>query len=597
MPAAAVLLPAAALALLAPGGDEPHVRVQLLDNPRFDEPLPERDFGSAPVPIPWWRATLGAQQLERRGDAVWINVADGLAAEQPVAAYEPTACRTRLRGRVCGRGRLTISDGTGASAVRDFDAPAEAGQSFELELGTLEPFASTPPVPRLLVRLEALENGTARWTDLEAWVELPCPSEAALRAEILGHLDWLFGEWTARALDDLGPRATGFACRYFDVVTGEPAGVGAGGLSTLFVLLLDALEVEERPAWRATFERFLDDFFALCFHPLTGLPCGWDVSEDLVVGSHPREVHAVLRFLLDLSERGPAAYRARALERALALGEHVLAAGVLPDGLVAPGYRPSDGSPSVAYPPLRQLDVPAQLARLGAISGDGRFTRAARAALATLEYTHFWPGTWGAIDPGFDDNYGHFGARALVMWRAHPENAAFRRIARGGLEHYAPLWRDALRLGGNVAADQVRCWEIAAQVAELAPEMRGEVAGLLRAAVRSHFKGEQYGNGAWGDVTIFGFDPRPDLQVGDFTGVPQNLVNGIAIAYEDRLGLRSDGLRAMFTAVMRSSVATYRRPYGYLSTRSEHSDRNPGGGALRFMPGLVEMLRKLSRPG
>ena len=130
-------------------------------------------------------------------------------------------------------------------------------------------------------------------------------------------------------------------------------------------------------------------------------------------------------------------------------------------------------------------------------------------------------------------------------------------------------------------------------MARLEPAEASRVADLLRAAVRSHFKGEQYGNGAWGDVTIFGFDPRADLQVGDFTGVPQNLLAGLAIAYDGELGLRTSELRAMFTTVLRSSVAEYRRPYGFLSTRSEHSGINPGGGALRFAPGLVEMLGKL----
>ena len=44
--------------------------------------------------------------------------------------------------------------------------------------------------------------------------------------------------------------------------------------------------------------------------------------------------------------------------------------------------------------------------------------------------------------------------------------------------------------------------------------------------------GEQYGNGAWGDVTIFGFSPKVSgMQVGDFTGAPQILLHGLASIY------------------------------------------------------------------
>ena len=49
---------------------------------------------------------------------------------------------------------------------------------------------------------------------------------------------------------------------------------------------------------------------------------------------------------------------------------------------------------------------------------------------------------------------------------------------------------------------------IAVRVAHLEPELRGTIAERVRAAVRVHFKGQQYAGGAWGDVTIFRFDPE-----------------------------------------------------------------------------------------
>jgi hypothetical protein len=107
-----------------------------------------------------------------------------------------------------------------------------------------------------------------------------------------------------------------------------------------------------------------------------------------------------------------------------------------------------------------------------------------------------------------------------------------------GWRHYEPIWVDALTLGGNVAADQVRCWNLLGDVVKLAPGEKDSIARMLHRASRSHFKGEQYDNGAWGDVTVFRFGPRTGLEVGDYPGAPQNLLNGLATIYTDELGNR-----------------------------------------------------------
>ena len=52
------------------------------------------------------------------------------------------------------------------------------------------------------------------------------------------------------------------------------------------------------------------------------------------------EIGQPLRFLLDLAERGPTSLRHRALEAAARIGEQVVLRGVMPDGVVAPVYRP-----------------------------------------------------------------------------------------------------------------------------------------------------------------------------------------------------------------------------------------------------------------
>jgi len=140
----------------------------------------------------------------------------------------------------------------------------------------------------------------------------------------------------------------------------------------------------------------------------------------------------------------------------------------------------------------------------------------------------------------------------------------------------------------------VRCWNLLGDVVKLEPSEKESISGLLRMAARSHFKGEQYGNGAWGDVTFVAFDPQFDLAVGDLPGLPANLLKGLALAYDDALGLRGDETRARFAAVLRSTVATYRRPHGFLSTIHEMPGHNSAIGSLRLLPGLVGMLEALS---
>jgi hypothetical protein len=412
-----------------------------------------------------------------------------------------------------------------------------------------------------------------------------------LRLEVIGLLDEIFALWREHVIDP----QTGFACYAHDVVTGERLAVRDGILSPAFEVLFRALACHEDPEWRAMLELFLEGWFTRCFHPETGLPRSWDLDTASGRDDKPLEIHSILDFLLELSLHGPPRWRAEAGERLRVIGEHVLARGAMPDGQVAAGYVPASGEPVLGYSPLRRFDVPAPLARLGALDGDERYLALARDAVVEFEYTWLWPGTWQAIDPGFDDDYGHYAERALTMSRAWPAEPSLRRVVRGGYDYYAPLWRDALRLGGNIAADQVRGWTIFAGLAELEPELRPEVRALLRSAQRVHFKGEQYENGAWGDVTIFGFDPKAGLQVGDLPGMPQNLLQGLASNYTAELGLRDDETRAMFTAVLRSSREQYRQPYGYLVTRAARAGSNPGGGSFRLAVPLADMLEALSR--
>ncbi|HUR28302.1 MAG TPA: hypothetical protein VM509_08945, partial [Planctomycetota bacterium] len=142
-------------------------------------------------------------------------------------------------------------------------------------------------------------------------------------------------------------------------------------------------------------------------------------------------------------------------------------------------------------------------------------------------------------------------------------------------------------------ADQTRCWEFLLRYAELVPSARATIEPLLRAAVRAHFKGEQYDDGAWGDMTFADFSMRT-LNVGDASGCPVNLLKGLATMYRKGSALRTDATRAMFTAVLRSSQEHYQRKYGWLSTREERRGENPAGAELGVLLAAAEMLRNLS---
>ncbi len=595
------LLVVAGLAALAASGAVAQapaagVHVGLLDNGDFREELPGALDSAGIERIPWWITTRGAPQLEQAEGSAGERVLSTHRedrARQPIAAFAPLVSELRVSGRVHGRGEVSLFDGREGRATIAVGEEGGDAREFALTGRDFEAALGRPLVPRLVLELSSSWPEGARWSALDVQVMLPSLDESALGARIESELAWIFATFLERSTDEEGPRATAFITHAFDVVSGERLADFAGGFSPLYQLMLPALEARERPDWRAAFERHLADLFDLALHPDTGLPRAWNGAEDVPDDEGYVEIAGPLAFLLDLAERGPEAFRERARASALAIGETVLARGVLPDGNVAPRYRPRDAQPDTSVPHIRALKLPAQLARLAALTGDHRFVAAAEEALARFEYTHFWPGSWIEIDPGFDDEYGNFGACAVEILRAFPGHPIARRIAVGGWEHYAPSWRDALRLGGNVAADQVRCWKVGMDLAELEGFDALRASGILRAAVRSHFKGQQYGDGAWGDVTVYGFDPKDNLQVGDLPGLPQNLMQGLAFVYDERVDLGGRETLALYAAVLESSIAAYRRPYGYLATRRELKGRNLPYGSLRMAAGLVEMLRRL----
>lgn len=600
---------------LDPAG-EPVTRLSVLSNGDFLEPTPQVQQVGGGRRVPWWRTSGGTDQLVATADLLELGALITSVAEwarQPFPADLPRASEISVTGQIAGRGVVVLHgsriepDGSIGPRVEVGlevgveDRPRgnrQVGFSgfvpFELTVARFEEQCGHGLCPRFELELRAGADEACVWRELEVLAPFPCPSEESLRAEIIAELEWIFGLWFELARDGEGPDQTAFLARAFDVVTGEPLLAVDGGHNVFFDLLFAASRVTGHEEWTAAFGRFLDDLFARSFHPDTGLPRLWDCATDQPKDDQAVEISTWLSFLCDLVEHGSEADQARALAAAQRIGEAVLRFGTQPDGGVAAKYRPRDGRIDLGVHHLRRLDVPAQIARLARLTSDERLLAAARDATAAVEYTHYWPGSWAEIDPGFDDDYGHYGRRASVMWEAWPDEPLFRRIARGGFTHYEQMWRNAMRLGGNIAADQIRCWRTVARIGRVEPELLPRIAPLLDMAVFAHFQGEQYGNGSWGDVTIFGFDPRDHLQVGDLPGVPQNLLHGVGHLYgrglEQHGGPSPELLRSVMTATLRASRRSFRRPYGYLSTRFESTGHNYSRGSVALAVGLVEML-------
>ena len=570
------------------------LRLDVLRNGGFERHAPALVDAQGVEPLPWWRTPRGAGHA---GEGVLVLRA-GERAEQPLALDPVLASSVRIAGRVDGAARVVVVDGAEGEVAQDVQG------AFEFDGAELERRLGRKLVPRLLLRLECAD-GEARFSGLRADAQFPCPSAPALAAEVGDELALIVREWEERALDDAGPRRTRFVARVFDVESGaELSRLPACAPYIPFWASVAALAREGRDERAAALHAaWFADFLELGFAPGTGLPAMWDPLRDEPLLDRPVEIALPLGHLVDVARGGPEAQRAPALAQAVRIAETVLATGLLPDGTIAASYVPRDGRPNLDTALLRRLDVAAQLARLAPlVDGSGlssrldsrRLLRAAHEALGALEYLHHWSGTWQAVDPGFDDEYGHYGARAALVARDVAGETLFRRFALEGLERYLEPWRGAAALGGNLAADQVRCWQVAADLAAAEPSLVPRLRPVLLDALHAHMQGEQYGNGAWGDVTIYRFDPRTALQVGDLPGTPSNLLQGIATLAAPHLGLPQDEIRARYASVLRSTRAQYRRPHGYLVDRAPRAGANTAAGSLRVLLGLERMLVALS---
>lgn len=571
------------------------MRLELLRSPGF-----QAVRGANPsTPLAWWRSSRGHGLTEAAGG---IRTAGDDWAEQPVAFPAEHAAGLELSLVVSGEARLKLRDGRGREGTKDFGAAGEQ-TSLRLDHGALAELLGGDPVPRLVVRLEGRGEQGAVWSQVSCALPLPAPSPRELRQELVEEVEWVIGLYREQGADERGPERTAFVANYFDVLTGERLYPLPGRHSSVADLYLNAARRGVPGAAEANLA-MVGDLLRLGFSPDTGLPWMLDCDTDKPRANTPLEPHKTLEFLVDLAEHGAPGLseeqRAQAHGAGRRLAATCLAKGTLPDGQLAAKYVPGTGQPSVSYPALRRLDMPAQIASIARFDGHPKPPIAVIDAVAHLLYTHIWVGDWDEIDPGFDDNYGHYGGRGVVMWSAYPEVPMFRELAMGGWDYYAPRWRDTLRFGGNVAADQVRCWRIFSEASRLDGQIVEPLAMLLRDALVMHWKGQQYDGGAWGDVTVKRFDPKGNLQVGDIKGLPQNMLNGMAVLYDRRFAEAPEGMglaeqRARIDAVLDSTREHYRRPFGYLATRTEVAGDNPCGGELGLAAGLVEILIAMDR--
>lgn len=608
----------------------------------------------------WNQAPRGWPAIEPSGlprvvDGVLEAPVGGAVLMRPVAAHPEHMAGIRVTGAVQGPGRLLVRSGSGQL----FDIPLVAGETVagltvsERADGWLA-FEWISPAGALVPRLEigvgasgAPEQPTAgaqvaRFEALHVTVPLPVPTTAALDARIADLVVETLDHLLVSGRDQVGPRSTHFWVGLHNVDTGEPLGgpMPRAGynpvLGAAFAAVAAGLGERQGPSG-IPLATHLDlaarDFLEMCISPDTGLPRRFDPTADRPADQEAIEVAAYLDFLIDMAG-GPhlentilsADLRAEAFDAARRMGHALLDFGVLPNGEIAAVVRAADGWTSTDVVHLRRLDVPAQLVRLAALcramQTEPEFQQAlvhvAREAVFEVEFTNYWPGTWDRIDPGFDDSYGHIGARSATMAAAWPEEPAFARLAMAGREKYMPMWRDALAFGGSVAADQVRCWKILDELDALnpaawsdAPFLESRVTGqlieapghkptqdaaaraderfdqVMHLALANHLIGEATDNASWLDVTIVGFAPATNLPVGDVIGLPQNLFAGFATirAMEERRGQAVEALlRAELWMLLDVIQAEYQAEYGFADGR-----RSSGGG-IRLLPGLIRWL-------
>lgn len=575
-------------------------RVELLHGGSFI-----KDSGAGPAtPLAWWRSSRGqALLLGVAGEPGELQTAGADWVEQPLAFPADQAQSLLFQVRVTGVGVLLFRDGAGHEARLEVGAPDAVDSLVSVDAARLVEAFGGPLVPRLVVRLEGRGAQGARWRYAECSVELPLPSPAALRADLVQELQWIIELWREHAADRRGPEHTAYAAAFFDVLTGQALGDLEGQHSVVADLFLGCARAGVPGAAQAN-AALARELLTRSLDPGTGLPRRFNCTTDQPVVAGPVEVHTHLAYLVDLAEGGapglpedlPGLAAAAASRMAATLREY----GPLPDGQLCAKYVPNTAGAIGSYPALRRLDVPAALAQVARLEGATQPPVVVIDALAQLLFTHTWVGEWHEIDPGFDDNFGHYGGRGMQLWQAYPELSLFSELTLSGWRYYGPRWRDALRFGGNIAADQVRCWRIFSKAAELDTSLVEGLAPLLRDGLRVHWKGQQYDGGAWGDVTVKAFDPKAHLQVGDTKGVPQNMITGFAVLYDRRFadapgGMGLAELRARFAAVLASTREHYRRPFGYLSTRSEVQGANYCGGEMRLAAGLMDLLHALDR--
>ncbi len=537
---------------------------------------------------------------------------------QPVAAFGPLIKEVQVSGRVRGEGLLVVLDGQGRERTHAVGSSGgDEWQTFLWRVGSEGELQ-----PRLVFGVGPRGAAAVQFDDLQVEVALPAKTEAQLKGELAELIPDLLWVWHNGSRDVFGSRETTLWVGLVDAETGGLLGEPSprAGLHPMHGQLLDAVHLGlGGEKLRKLCIASALDFMELCIHPRTSLPRRWDPVNDVPADNEALEVGAYLGYLLDLVERGPEEVRELAFEHAVSMGRALQEATVLPDGNVAALVRPSDGWTSTSTVHLRRLDLPAPFARLAGMLGARdvepelrtALVKAARDAVLEVEYANYWPGKWDSIDPGFDDSYGHIGARSSTMLKALPNEEMLGRLAFSGYERFAPLWRDALRLGGNIAADQVRCWKVFAELAELQPDrktgsgalLQVEVSELIGLAVRSHLKGEQSAAGHWLDVTIVGFDPATNLPVGDTEGMPQNLLEGLGAVYRADLGLRTDEQRAFFCAVLASTQKSYAAQFGFVGAAPGSGDAGGRGGSsaksavgtLQILGGLLAMAENLAR--
>ncbi|MBU0595560.1 hypothetical protein KJ567_02600, partial [Candidatus Bipolaricaulota bacterium] len=477
------------------------------------------------------------------------------------------------------------------------------------------------PLPRLTLELGKQGTGSSPvyWDDLGAHVSFRQMSEADLLDAILDETRWVIDNLYERTVDDINVPSS-YLIKSLDAITGDVLNIGvSSGGGPVYNQMLAILEVEHDPI-------YLDRVVAMAnaivanLHPETRLPRKLNAEKDTLIEGSVIPAPTI-DFLLRVHKlTGDAKYLGAAVEigeailrYALRLRTSIRAPIDIPADYIPNTYHSATGDPvapeSAYVLHIRWFSAPGALIHLYSATGREDFRDAAIASalsyidhdtvldywnveypLSPFSFEPIWY-DWDKLDPAFDDYFGYgIGGRggpyALLDIHALTGDGRLLPFLDASLEAMGGVWEEGMYRGGYTFADDARSWQAYYDQYVVDPIKYADHRDLLIRNARNVFRSSQYSNGAWIDARFRLWSPSfPD----DQGSVPRNLLAALSWAY--LVDDRNPEWRAMIASVFETTIAHYKREFGYLRYPDGATEgQNAGGIELRFLGELLHHL-------